>query len=197
MAAQARTRQRSGAEQQHGTWLMLAVLLVGQLMCIIDVFVVNVAMPLIGTRLHASGASLQLIVGGYTIGYAMLLITGARLGDRYGRRRMYLTGVTVFTAASLACALAPRSARPTWRCGTGPHPSRCPRRQSPWRPCPSSACSPPSEWPVPLASRWRSPIPAWGPGTRQDRSGWRGCTPTSPTTPGSRPSAGQTATRPG
>jgi MFS family permease len=89
--------------------LMLAVLLLGQFMCIIDVLVVNVAMPSIGASLHASGASLQLVVGGYTIAYAMLLITGARLGDRYGRRRAYQAGVITFTAASLACALAPGS----------------------------------------------------------------------------------------
>jgi MFS family permease len=88
---------------------MLAVLLLGQFMCIIDVLVVNVAMPSIGASLHASGASLQLVVGGYTIAYAMLLITGARLGDRYGRRRAYQAGVITFTAASLACALAPDS----------------------------------------------------------------------------------------
>ena len=91
------------------SWLMLAVLLLGQFMCVIDVLVVNVAMPSIAAGLHASGASLQLVVGGYTIAYAMLLITGARLGDRYGRRRIYLAGVLVFTAASLACALAPDS----------------------------------------------------------------------------------------
>jgi MFS family permease len=89
--------------------LMLAVLLLGQFMCIIDVLVVNVAMPSIGASLHASDASLQLVVGGYTIAYAMLLITGARLGDRYGRRRAYQAGVITFTAASLACALAPGS----------------------------------------------------------------------------------------
>jgi MFS family permease len=88
---------------------MLAVLLLGQFMCIIDVLVTNVAMPSIAASLHASGASLQLVVGGYTVAYAMLLVTGARLGDRYGRRRLYLTGVVVFTAASLACALAPDS----------------------------------------------------------------------------------------
>src|SRR5579863_9094337 len=92
-----------------GGGLMLAVLLLGQFMCIIDVLVVNVAMPSIGASLHASGASLQLVVGGYTIAYAMLLITGARLGDRYGRRRVYQAGVITFTAASLACALAPNS----------------------------------------------------------------------------------------
>ena len=93
----------------HGSWLMLAVLLLGQFMCIIDVLVTNVAMPSIAASLHASGASLQLVVGGYTIAYAMLLITGARLGDRYGRRRTYLAGVLIFTTASLACALAPDS----------------------------------------------------------------------------------------
>jgi MFS family permease len=93
----------------HASWLMLSVLLLGQFMCIIDVLVTNVAMPSIAASLHASGASLQLVVGGYTIAYAMLLITGARLGDRYGRRRTYLAGVLIFTTASLACALAPDS----------------------------------------------------------------------------------------
>lgn len=106
------TRARQALQPAEATgrsWLMLAVLLLGQFMCLLDVFVVNVAMPSIGTGLHASGASLQLVVGGYTIAYAMLLITGARLGDRFGRRRMYLAGVIIFTAASLACALAPDS----------------------------------------------------------------------------------------
>jgi MFS family permease len=101
------TRQPGPAASRGG--LMLAVLLLGQFMCIIDVLVVNVAMPSIAASLHASGAALQLIVGGYTIAYAMLLITGARLGDRYGRRRAYQAGVIAFTAASLACALAPDS----------------------------------------------------------------------------------------
>ena len=111
MALQTR-RPAPGAESAQnapGGWLMLAVLLLGQFMCVIDVLVVNVAMPSIATSLHASGASLQLVVGGYTIAYAMLLITGARLGDRYGRRRTYLAGVLIFTTASLACALAPDS----------------------------------------------------------------------------------------
>ena len=99
----------AGTTTPRASWLMLAVLLLGQFMCIIDVLVTNVAMPSIAASLHASGASLQLVVGGYTIAYAMLLITGARLGDRYGRRRTYLAGVLIFTAASLACALAPDS----------------------------------------------------------------------------------------
>ncbi|HET9972721.1 MAG TPA: MFS transporter, partial [Streptosporangiaceae bacterium] len=60
-------------ETTSGHWLTLAVLLLGQFMCIIDVLVTNVAMPSIAASLHASGASLQLVVGGYTVAYAMLL----------------------------------------------------------------------------------------------------------------------------
>ena len=75
--------------------------------CLTDVTIVNVAMPTIGRTLHASGAELQLVISGYTVSYAMMLITGARLGDLYGRRRMFVTGVAVFTLASLACGLAP------------------------------------------------------------------------------------------
>ena len=105
----ARRPEQAAAPPGH-RWLMLAVLLGGQFMALLDAFVVNVALPSIGAGLHASGASLQLVVGGYAATYAMLLITGARLGDLYGRRRMYLLGVVMFTAASLACGLAPDSA---------------------------------------------------------------------------------------
>jgi EmrB/QacA subfamily drug resistance transporter len=89
---------------------MLVVLLVGQFMALLDVTIVNVALPTIGTDLEASGAALQLVVAGYTVSYAMLLITGARLGDLYGRRRMFLAGVLIFTVSSLVCGLAPNSA---------------------------------------------------------------------------------------
>jgi hypothetical protein len=91
----------------RGRWLMLIVLLAGQFMALLDVTIVNVAMPTIGRSLHASGAELQLVVSGYTVSYAMMLITGARMGDLYGRRRMFLAGVAVFTLASLACGIAP------------------------------------------------------------------------------------------
>ncbi|WP_326726206.1 MULTISPECIES: MFS transporter [unclassified Streptomyces] len=81
-------------------------MLAAQFMALLDVFIVNVAVPTIGSELHASGAGLQLVVAGYTIAYAVLLITGARLGDRLGHRRVYLAGLALFTAASLACGLA-------------------------------------------------------------------------------------------
>jgi MFS family permease len=75
-------------------------------MALLDVFIVNVAAPTIGTDLHASGAELQLVVAGYAITYSVLLITGARLGERFGHGRVHLTGLALFTAASLACGLA-------------------------------------------------------------------------------------------
>lgn len=87
----------------------LAVLLAGQLMALLDVTIVNVAMPTIAHKLSATSAQLQLLVVGYTVSYAVLLITGARLGQVFGRRRVYLGGVLVFTAASLACGLAPNA----------------------------------------------------------------------------------------
>lgn len=86
--------------------LLLATILVGQFMALLDVFIVNVAAPTIRTDLHASGAGLQLVIAGYTIAYAVLLITGARLGDLLGHRRLFMTGLAVFTVASLACGLA-------------------------------------------------------------------------------------------
>lgn len=86
--------------------LLLATILTGQFMALLDVFIVNVAAPTIRTDLHASGASLQLIIAGYTIAYAVLLITGARLGDLFGHRRLFVTGLALFTVASLACGLA-------------------------------------------------------------------------------------------
>ncbi len=95
------------AQPARGTWVMLCLLLAGQFMGLLDVTIVNVALPTIGASLHGSGAGLQLVVAGYTISYATLLITGARLGDIFGRRRMFLIGVLAFTAASLACGLAP------------------------------------------------------------------------------------------
>jgi MFS family permease len=89
---------------------VLAVLLLGQFMAILDVSIVNVAAPTLRTDLHASGAGLQLAIAGYTISYAVLLITGARLGDRIGHGRAFRAGLALFTLASLLCGLAPNAA---------------------------------------------------------------------------------------
>jgi MFS family permease len=103
-AAGAGTHTRPGRELRPG--LVLAIVLVGQFMAVLDASIVNVAAPSIHASLRASGASLQLIVAGYTITYAVLLVTGARLGDIVGHRRMFLAGVLAFTLASLGCGMA-------------------------------------------------------------------------------------------
>ena len=107
MTAISETTVAVGGTRDRARWVMLIVLLCGQFMALLDVTVVNVAMPTIGRSLHASGAELQLVIAGYTVSYAMLLITGARLGDLIGRRRMFLLGVCGFSLASLTCGLAP------------------------------------------------------------------------------------------
>jgi len=85
---------------------ILAVVLTGQFMALLDASVVNVAAPSIHASLDASGAGLQLVIAGYVITYAVLLVTGARLGDIIGHRTMFLAGVALFTLASLGCGLA-------------------------------------------------------------------------------------------
>ncbi|MFF2811855.1 MFS transporter [Streptomyces sp. NPDC058000] len=92
--------------RSSGSTRVLVIVLAGQFMALLDAFIVNVAAPSIGVGLHASGAALQLVIAGYTIAYAVLLITGARLGELLGPRRTFLAGLAVFTGASLACGLA-------------------------------------------------------------------------------------------
>lgn len=87
-------------------WILLATVL-GSGMAFLDVTVVNVALPTIGTELEASVAGLQWILNGYTLTLASLILLGGSLGDRSGRRRVFLIGVVWFAAASLLCGLAP------------------------------------------------------------------------------------------
>ena len=89
--------------------VLLALVLTGQFMAVLDASIVNVAIPTIRLDLGASGSDLQLIVAGYVIAYAVLLITGARLGMRFGFRTALLWGLALFTVASLACGVAPSS----------------------------------------------------------------------------------------
>jgi EmrB/QacA subfamily drug resistance transporter len=87
----------------------LITLLVGVLLPMVDFFIVNVALPTMSSDLHASSALLELVVSGYATSYAVLLVLGGRLGDTYGRRRMFLAGMAAFTVASLLCGLAPNA----------------------------------------------------------------------------------------
>lgn len=85
----------------------LATVLIGAALPLIDFFIVNVALPAMGRDLHAGEAMLELVVAGYGVAYAVLLVLGGRLGDTFGRRRLYLAGMAAFGVTSLACGLAP------------------------------------------------------------------------------------------
>ncbi|MFJ4208706.1 MFS transporter [Paenarthrobacter sp. NPDC089675] len=89
--------------------VMLPVVLVAMFMAQFDLYVVNVALPVLQHELSASDAELQLVVGGYAFTYAAGLVTGGRLGDHYGHGRMFTVGMSLFGVASLACGLAPGS----------------------------------------------------------------------------------------
>ena len=88
---------------------MLPVVLIAMFMAGFDIWAVNVAAPSLQRDLHVSDAALQLIVGGYAFMYATGMVTGGRLGDLFGYRRLFLIGVVTFAVASLACGLAPSS----------------------------------------------------------------------------------------
>ncbi|MEU8988642.1 MFS transporter [Streptomyces sp. NPDC048558] len=87
--------------------LGLFTVLLGAALPLIDFFIVNVALPTIGHDLAASEAVLELVVAGYGLAYAVLLVLGGRLGDLFGRRRLFLGGMAAFGLTSLACGLAP------------------------------------------------------------------------------------------
>ncbi len=100
------TPLRSAAEPDPRRWRSLSVLLSAMFMALFDYFVVNVAAPSLEHDLHATDAGIELVVGGYGFAYASGLITGGRLGDLHGHRRLFLIGMTTFTLASLLCGLA-------------------------------------------------------------------------------------------
>lgn len=88
-------------------WGAAIVMMVGALMDLIDVTIVNVALPTIHRDLHASNAELEWVISAYMLAFAVTLITAGRIGDLLGRKRLFLTGVVLFGLASLTCGLAP------------------------------------------------------------------------------------------
>ncbi len=88
-------------------WLTLAVVCLAQLMIVLDTTIVNVALPAIQRELHFSQGTLTWVVNAFLVTFASLLLLAGRLGDLFGRRRVFLAGVIVFTAASALCGLAP------------------------------------------------------------------------------------------
>ncbi|MEU5696906.1 MFS transporter [Actinosynnema sp. NPDC020468] len=87
--------------------LALVVVLVGYALSIVDASIVNVALNSISADLHGGAAALELVVSGYGLTYALGLVLGGRLGDAFGRRRLYSWGLAAFTATSALCGLAP------------------------------------------------------------------------------------------
>lgn len=87
-------------------WQALAVLLIGMFMGLLDATIVNVALPSIKTDLGANEATLSWIISGYALAFGLALIPAGRLGDRFGHKWIFIIGLALFTAASLACGLA-------------------------------------------------------------------------------------------
>jgi EmrB/QacA subfamily drug resistance transporter len=101
------TNQTIAPPSDRRRWIALFVVCLGQLMIILDTTIVNVALPSIQSDLHFSQSSLTWVIDGYLITFGSLLLLAGRLGDLFGRKRIFLIGVAAFVAASLLCGAAP------------------------------------------------------------------------------------------
>lgn len=88
-------------------WAALPIILAGTFMVTLDFFIVNVAIPSLQQQLHATPGEILFVVAGYGLAYASGMVTAGRLGDLYGRRRLFTLGLALFTLSSTACGLAP------------------------------------------------------------------------------------------
>jgi MFS family permease len=106
----AHRRPRAGSGDAGGAanrWLVLGIVLTAVFMQLLDVTITTVAVPSIQSSLHTTFGEVQLVLAGYSLAFACVLITGGRLGDIYGRKRLFLIGMIIFTLASAACGAAP------------------------------------------------------------------------------------------
>ncbi|WP_370897794.1 MFS transporter [Chryseobacterium gossypii] len=87
-------------------YLKLFVILSGQLLTIMDIFIINVSIPSIQRDIHASNGEMQLMIAAYLIGFASFLITGGRLGDIYGRKKIFILGLVFFMISSITCGIS-------------------------------------------------------------------------------------------
>src|SRR4051794_5054545 len=97
---------RAATSSNRRRWTALVVLCAGQLMIVLDVTVVNVALPTIQRELHFSQASLAWVVNAYLLTFGGLMLLAGRLGDLAGRKRVFIIGVAAFSVASLLCGIA-------------------------------------------------------------------------------------------
>lgn len=92
--------------KQHSRWLLLLVILTAPLLYVIDIFIINIAIPTIKSTLGGTQAEMQLVIAGYLLGSACFLIIGARAGDFLGRKKMFFMGMLFFTITSCICGMA-------------------------------------------------------------------------------------------
>ncbi len=98
----ASSSQRDRRPRERRRWIALAVLCLGQLMMVLDATIVNVALPSIQRDLHFTQANLTWVIDGYLITFGGFLLLAGRIGDLVGRKRVFLAGLVLFTAASIA-----------------------------------------------------------------------------------------------
>jgi MFS family permease len=113
-------REQAAVPGEVRRWRAFWLLAVAFLMTVIDLTIVNVALPTIGRQLHFPQTDLQWVVTAYALTFGGFLLLGGRAADLLGRRRLFMAGLAIFTGASLACA-ASRASAPPWCC-----PPRCP-----------------------------------------------------------------------
>ncbi|TMD10232.1 MAG: MFS transporter, partial [Chloroflexi bacterium] len=97
---------QAAVQTKRSPWVILLVLCLGFFMILLDLTIVNVAIPSIIDGLHAGLDEILWVLNAYILAYAVLLITAGRLGDMFGAKRLFLIGLAVFTLASIACSLA-------------------------------------------------------------------------------------------
>ena len=122
------TDHKIARDSDRRRWIALFVVCLGQLMIILDTTIVNVALPSIQSDLHFSQSSLTWVIDGYLITFGSLLLLAGRLGDLFGRKRIFLIGVAAFVAASMLCGVAPAAATSSAPASCRARPPRSPPR---------------------------------------------------------------------
>lgn len=97
-------------DTRNRNWHILAIVLTGSFMAVLDTTIVNVTLPSIERGAHATSDALEWVVSGYALTFGLALVPAGRLGDRFGYKRLFLAGLSVFTVASVACGIASNSA---------------------------------------------------------------------------------------
>ncbi len=106
LLSNSKTHQQTAATSERRRWIALGVLCLGQLMMVLDATIVNVALPSIQRELHFSQSNLTWVINGYLVTFGGFLLLAGRLGDLVGRKKVFLAGLVLFTAASVLCGLA-------------------------------------------------------------------------------------------